>query len=174
MELNPRQHLKVEQLEVERLVDALFVLGTLAFLIFMYRATYGLELGTYLLPRIVILYIATLLIVYLAYAYTPVQEPVDALLGISSDTTKTIGGIEFVPTFKEIVWFVCYLLSLVYVGFFTTNFLYVTSYIFIRDDYDVRRIYIPATYALVIDAFLYLLIVDYLRSSAVFRLGFLI
>ena len=73
-------------------------------------------------------------------------------------------------------WIVVYILAIEYVGFFTSTFVFMTAYIFIRDHElrGIRKYVEPPLWGLGICIFLYYFFVELLRVGSIFRLGFLL
>lgn len=73
-------------------------------------------------------------------------------------------------------WIVAYILSIQYVGFFTSTFTFMTAYIFVRDNElsGLRRFVVPPIWGAAMCIFLYYFFAELLRVGSIFRLGFML
>jgi hypothetical protein len=88
------------------------------------------------------------------------------------DTMKVNGPQMLV----ELVWVVGYIVGMLYVGFFTSSFVFIFLYIYLRETRatGTMRYIIPLVWSTIINVFMYVLFYHLLRVSTVFDLGFLL
>ena len=82
--------------------------------------------------------------------------------------------LNMIGVAKELVWVTAYVLSIIYIGFFTMSAVFSIVYIMINETSELkRRIPLALGWTTVIIGVLYVLFVEFLRVSSVWRLGFL-
>lgn len=82
--------------------------------------------------------------------------------------------LNMIGVAKELVWVTAYVLSIIYIGFFTMSAVFSIVYILINETSELkRRIPLALGWTAVIIGVLYVLFVEFLRVSSVWRLGFL-
>lgn len=75
---------------------------------------------------------------------------------------------------KELGWILAYVLGIVYIGFFTVSIAFSVSYILVNETSPLRRrIPMSIGWTGIILGILYVLFVQFLQVSSVWRLGFL-
>lgn len=114
-------------------------------------------------------------------------DRIEARLGLSSATagfdlgqddsegqTAGLYEIDAIGVAREMVWIGAFVLGVVYIGFFTVSIVFSLSYILINETSPIqRRIPISVIWTGVIIGFLYILFIQFLQVSSVWRLGFL-
>lgn len=90
-----------------------------------------------------------------------------------ADEDVNMSEVNLPSLIKEMVWICIYVAGLFYIGFFTTTFVFVFSYIFFKDlDINgIRDFIVPAYWAVGVTGLLYLLIVLVLENYGILRLG---
>ncbi|AUV80795.1 hypothetical protein C2R22_03265 [Salinigranum rubrum] len=75
---------------------------------------------------------------------------------------------------KEFVWLIVYVVGVVFVGFFTVSAAFCIVYVLVNETSELkRRIPLALGWTAIILGVLYLLFVEFLQVSSVWRLGFL-
>ena len=90
--------------------------------------------------------------------------------------TQTAGLYKLNPigVTREMIWIAAYVLGITYVGFFTVSTAFCLVYILVNETSPLRRrIPIAVLWTTLIMGLLYLLFIEFLRVSSVWRLGFL-
>ncbi len=82
--------------------------------------------------------------------------------------------IDLIGVSKELAIISAYVIGLLYVGFFTSTVAFITGYILVKETSPLkRRLAYVAIWNVGVLGVLYVLFVELLRVSAIFRLGFL-
>ena len=90
------------------------------------------------------------------------------------DQSSGLYDLNPVGVTREMVWIVAYVLGVIYVGFFTVSAVFCLSYILLKETSELRRrVPIAVVWTAVIMSILYLLFIEFLQVSSVWRLGFL-
>lgn len=92
----------------------------------------------------------------------------------SNDDEVAMFDIDLVGVAKELLIISVYVIGMLYVGFFTSTVAFITGYILVRDTSPLKRrfIYI-SVWNIGVLGILYILFVELLNVSAIFRIGFL-
>lgn len=167
------------EIDSAKVVDIAYSIIVLSFLAVLYQATFGLQFESYLLPRMLMAATAFMHITYLAYRYIPIEtrfkDRLELIGSESSDYVDDAKQLSLPQVGIELVWFGAFLVSIVVVGFFTSIFVYIALYIYVKDEpkrrLSIRNVAQSVLISLGITIFLYLLIVNGMGSSAPFRLG---
>lgn len=98
----------------------------------------------------------------------------DSDLDSSDQDIEHLYDINPKPVAKHFVWLLLYIVSLVYVGFWTTNIVFPFAYIMIYETSPLRRrfVYYLLWTGLIVGT-LWILFVELLKVQAIWRLGFL-
>ena len=92
----------------------------------------------------------------------------------ADDQMSGLYDLNTVGVVKEMVWITAYVLSVIYIGFFTVTTIFCLAYILIKETSPIkRRVPLAIGWTGLILGMLYLLFVYFLRVSSVWRLGFL-
>lgn len=97
--------------------------------------------------------------------------------GGDDDSDGQMAGLyelDLVGVSKEMAWVLAYVFGVIYVGFFTVSTVFSLAYILINETSPIkRRIPLAIVWTGIIMGVLYLLFIQFLRVSSVWRLGFL-
>lgn len=75
---------------------------------------------------------------------------------------------------KELGWITAYIVSLLYIGFFTATIVFINAYIFVNEQSPLKyRLAYMAIWTAGLMTVIWVLFIELLRVSALFRLGFL-
>lgn len=92
----------------------------------------------------------------------------------ADDQMSGLYELNTVGVIKEMIWISTYVLSVIYVGFFTTTAVFCITYILIKETSPIKkRIPLAIGWTGLMMGILYLLFVYFLQVSSVWRLGFL-
>lgn len=92
----------------------------------------------------------------------------------ADDQMSGLYELNTVGVVKEMVWISAYVLSVIYVGFFTTTAIFCIVYILLKETSPIkRRVPLAIGWTGLMLGILYLLFVYFLQVSSVWRLGFL-
>ena len=175
-------HFKV--LSDRELADKFLIGIILSLLLIFYNSTFELSSEARQVPRLLIYISAIVIFTHIIKEY--VIEYFDEYIDKSSvknnkhtersedanfSETKSTqqDPMEFVPVTKQIITIGVYIWSLSSIGFFTTNVVFVFSYIYFRDRSSIIS---PLLWAAGVNIFVYFLFVHWLRFGAIFRLGY--
>lgn len=82
--------------------------------------------------------------------------------------------IDLVGVGKELIIISAYVVGMLYVGFFTSTVVFITGYILVKETSPLkRRLAYVVIWNVGVLGILYVLFIELLRVSAIFRLGFL-
>lgn len=165
----------------------LFVVGVLVAVAFIETTTFMNTSA--IVPQFMLLLIGVTLIGILVMKFRgdQIREAVglsDASAGFDLGVTDeeeeedgNLAGLYDLNSFgvsKEFVWLIVYVLGVVFVGFFTVSALFIIVYIMVNETSELkRRIPLSIGWTAIIMAVLYILFVEFLQVSSVWRLGFL-
>ena len=152
--------------------------------VFLYE-TVGLETEETVIPRALIVSALALFAVALIIVTFPDKyERFRKKFEIESDSDdgfdveeelEELDAIEMMPWRIGVIttWLILYLLSLYYVGFFTTNFLFMFFYVYIHEPIQgrYRKVLIPLACAVLTVVVLYFLFAEMMRVASIWRLG---
>jgi hypothetical protein len=95
-------------------------------------------------------------------------------VGKSNDDEVAMFDIDLVGVSNELIIITAYVIGMLYVGFFTSAVVFITGYILIKDTSPLkRRLMYVSIWNIGVLSILYVLFVELLKVSAIFRLGFL-
>ncbi|WP_418286479.1 tripartite tricarboxylate transporter TctB family protein [Halorubrum sp. DTA46] len=95
-------------------------------------------------------------------------------IGDEAEDEEAMFDIDLVGVGKELVIISVYVLGMLYVGFFTSTVVFITAYILVKETSPLkRRLAYVAIWNVGVLGILYVLFVELLNVSAIFRLGFL-
>jgi len=95
-------------------------------------------------------------------------------IGDEEEDDEAMFDIDLVGVGKELGIISAYVLGMLYVGFFTSAVVFITGYILVKETSPLkRRLAYAAIWNVGVLGVLYVLFVELLNVSAIFRLGFL-
>ena len=99
----------------------------------------------------------------------------DGLMEMADDTDDAeMFEVDLRGVSKELGWIGAYIVSMLYVGFFTSTVVFITGYILVKETSPLkRRLAYVVIWNVGVLGILYVLFIELLRVSAIFRLGFL-
>lgn len=90
------------------------------------------------------------------------------------DDDEAMFDIDLVGVGKELLIISAYVVGMLYVGFFTSTVVFITGYILVKETSPLkRRLAYVAIWNVGVLGILYVLFIELLNVSAIFRLGFL-
>ncbi|MFP9193322.1 tripartite tricarboxylate transporter TctB family protein [Natrialbaceae archaeon A-CW1-1] len=171
--------------DFERFVENLTILGLIGFcLVFLY-ASLDLDFEA---ARVPLMLIGGAIFCFLAFwlKHLIPQEYSSIFTKSNSGISTAVNrpeeqdshtGSDMIPSKMAVIsiWYFVYLLSLYYVGFFTTNFVFIFLYILIHEHTlsGIKRLVVPTIAASFTVVFLYVLFADLMRIGSIWRLGVL-
>jgi hypothetical protein len=94
--------------------------------------------------------------------------------GDTEGETAGMYEMDLVGVAKQMTWITGYVLGIIYIGFFTVSIAFIIAYIMIYQTSPLkRRIPMALVWTAIIMTFLYVLFLEFLQVSSVWRLGFL-
>lgn len=99
----------------------------------------------------------------------------DGLMEMADDTDDAeMFEVDLRGVSKELGWIGAYIVSMLYVGFFTSTVLFINAYIFVNEQSPIKyRMAYMAIWTVGLMGVIWVLFVELLSVSALFRLGFL-
>ena len=101
-------------------------------------------------------------------------EWMDIGTGEIEEEDQTMFEIDLWGVSKELAWIAGYIFSFLFIGFFTSTIIFINAYIFLKEASNIKRrlAYMGISTGGIL-AVLYILFIELLGVSAIFRLGFL-
>lgn len=130
---------------------------------------------------ILMIMVTSLVLIYVMMVY---GDRIEEALGLESDDDWMDMGdesdeagmfdIDLWGVSKELGWIAAYIVSMLYVGFFTSTIVFINAYIFVNEQSPLKyRLLYMAVWTAGLMAVLWILFVELLSVGALFRLGFL-
>ena len=164
--------------------EFLFLAGVAAFTILGLIETSNFMRESAAVPQIILYMLAAVLV---AIVVTNIAgDAIKQRLGLTEtsagfetddegdDQLSGLYDLDLFGVTKEMGWISAYVLAVIYIGFFTTSAAFMITYILINETSELKhRIPLSIAWTGLILGMLYLLFVEFLRVSSVWRLGFL-
>lgn len=167
--------------------EFVFLAAVIAFTILAYMETLSFMQTSAVVPQIILYLIGGTLLLILVMKFH--GEAIKERLGLTGtsagfdigddddeedDQLAGLYDLDPVGVTKEMVWISLYVFGVMYIGFFTVSAVFCLAYILINETSPIRRrIPIAVVWTGFILGILYLLFLEFLQVSSVWRLGFL-
>lgn len=169
----------------EDLDEFLFLFGVAILIIWAYNETQGYMQESAVVPQFILYLMAATLLMILVMKFF--GDELKDTLGLSdteagfdfdqdegADQLEGLYDINIIGVLKELVWISAYVLSMIYIGFFTATIVFSVVYILVNETSGlVRRVLYAVGWSAAVLGVLYILFLYFLRVSSVWRLGFL-
>lgn len=173
----------IERIKEER-GEFLFLVSVAAFTAFALIETNSFMQESAAVPQIILYMLGVVLfaIVVMKFAGDTIKQRLgltetSAGIEIDDEGDDQLSGLydlDMVGVTVEMGWIVAYVLAVIYIGFFTVSAVFIMAYILINETSELkRRIPLSIAWTGLILGMLYLLFLEFLQVSSVWRLGFL-
>ena len=176
----------IERIKKDR-DEFLFLLGVTVFTIWAFLETLTYQPTSAAVPQLMLTLIGV--VVVLTVGWKLWGEQIQDRLNLEDTSTGfEVGGdedpqdsqlaglyeIDLLGVGRELVWILAYLLGIIYIGFFIVSSAFSISYILAKETSPLRRrIPMAIGWTAIILGILYVLFIQFLQVSSVWRLGFL-
>lgn len=175
----------LERIREER-GEFVFLAAVAVFTVLVYVETLSFMQTSATVPQIIIYMIAAILVMILVVKFA--GDAINERLGLTEtsagfdigddddedDQLSGLYDLDPVGVTREMAWIFAYVFCVLYIGFFTVSAVFIMAYVLINETSELkRRIPLAVVWTGLILGMLYLLFLEFLQVSSVWRLGFL-
>lgn len=168
--------------------EVLFILILIAVTVIYWYQTLSMRPESAQVPRLVIItnFFVLVIAVFFLYFGEPIKEKLnlkketDLLDSIDTtvedqDSFTSYKGFDLLRAIKELAWSVGYVLGVLYIGFFTTNFVFATTYIYMKTPAETteEKIKEALIWGVTFVVAAYVIFIYILGNNIIWHLGYL-